>query len=60
MCKDCGCGLPGEKPVGISTHPHTTTTITLTTTLMITVIRTENRATLTNTPKTSSIGGLWR
>ena len=23
MCKDCGCGLPGEKPVGISTHPHT-------------------------------------
>jgi hydrogenase nickel incorporation protein HypB len=22
MCKDCGCGLPGEKPAGISTHTH--------------------------------------
>ena len=22
MCKDCGCGLPGEKPVGISNHHH--------------------------------------
>src|SRR5262245_42307512 len=20
MCKDCGCGLPGEDPVGISAH----------------------------------------
>ena len=22
MCKDCGCGLPGDKPVGISNHHH--------------------------------------
>lgn len=22
MCKDCGCGLPGENPVGISSHSH--------------------------------------
>lgn len=22
MCKDCGCGLPGENPVGISSHHH--------------------------------------
>ena len=22
MCKDCGCGLPGENPVGISAHDH--------------------------------------
>jgi len=22
MCKDCGCGLPGENPVGISAHHH--------------------------------------
>src|SRR5262249_15437242 len=22
MCKDCGCGLPGENPVGISAHAH--------------------------------------
>jgi hydrogenase nickel incorporation protein HypB len=22
MCQDCGCGLPGEKPVGISAHHH--------------------------------------
>ena len=22
MCKDCGCGLPGENPVGIHSHPH--------------------------------------
>ena len=22
MCKDCGCGLPGETPVGISAHNH--------------------------------------
>ncbi len=22
MCKDCGCGLPGESPVGISSHHH--------------------------------------
>ncbi len=22
MCKDCGCGLPGESPVGISAHQH--------------------------------------
>jgi hydrogenase nickel incorporation protein HypB len=22
MCKDCGCGLPGENPVGISAHRH--------------------------------------
>jgi hydrogenase nickel incorporation protein HypB len=22
MCKDCGCGLPGESPVGISAHHH--------------------------------------
>lgn len=22
MCKECGCGLPGEKPVGISAHHH--------------------------------------
>jgi hydrogenase nickel incorporation protein HypB len=22
MCKDCGCGLPGENPVGITSHPH--------------------------------------
>ena len=20
MCQDCGCGLPGENPVGISAH----------------------------------------
>jgi len=22
MCKDCGCGLPGENPIGISAHHH--------------------------------------
>jgi len=22
MCKDCGCGLPGESPVGVSAHHH--------------------------------------
>jgi hydrogenase nickel incorporation protein HypB len=22
MCKDCGCGLPGESPAGISAHEH--------------------------------------
>jgi hydrogenase nickel incorporation protein HypB len=22
MCQECGCGLPGEKPVGISAHHH--------------------------------------
>ena len=22
MCRDCGCGLPGEEPVGISAHHH--------------------------------------
>ena len=22
MCKECGCGLPGKKPVGISAHRH--------------------------------------
>jgi hydrogenase nickel incorporation protein HypB len=22
MCRDCGCGLPGENPVGISAHSH--------------------------------------
>jgi hydrogenase nickel incorporation protein HypB len=22
MCKDCGCGLPGEDPVGVSAHHH--------------------------------------
>jgi hydrogenase nickel incorporation protein HypB len=22
MCKDCGCGLPGEDPVGVSAHSH--------------------------------------
>jgi hydrogenase nickel incorporation protein HypB len=22
MCKDCGCGLPGDKPAGISSHSH--------------------------------------
>ena len=22
MCRDCGCGLPGENPVGISAHNH--------------------------------------
>ena len=22
MCKDCGCGLPGESPVGMSAHHH--------------------------------------
>ena len=22
MCKDCGCGLPGENPVGFSAHSH--------------------------------------
>jgi hydrogenase nickel incorporation protein HypB len=22
MCKDCGCGLPGENPTGISAHQH--------------------------------------
>jgi hydrogenase nickel incorporation protein HypB len=22
MCKDCGCGLPGENPAGISAHSH--------------------------------------
>ena len=22
MCQDCGCGLPGENPVGISAHHH--------------------------------------
>ena len=22
MCKECGCGLPGENPVGISAHHH--------------------------------------
>ena len=22
MCQDCGCGLPGEKPVGINAHHH--------------------------------------
>ena len=22
MCKECGCGLPGEKPVGIEAHHH--------------------------------------
>ncbi|HOX55315.1 MAG TPA: hydrogenase nickel incorporation protein HypB [Candidatus Paceibacterota bacterium] len=22
MCKDCGCGLPGDKPAGISAHHH--------------------------------------
>ncbi|SPE51180.1 putative hydrogenase nickel incorporation protein HypB [Verrucomicrobia bacterium] len=22
MCKECGCGLPGENPVGISAHRH--------------------------------------
>ena len=22
MCQECGCGLPGENPVGISAHPH--------------------------------------
>jgi hydrogenase nickel incorporation protein HypB len=22
MCKDCGCGLPGENPVGVSAHHH--------------------------------------
>ena len=22
MCRDCGCGLPGENPVGISAHHH--------------------------------------
>jgi len=22
MCKDCGCGLPGETPVGFSSHSH--------------------------------------
>ncbi len=22
MCKDCGCGLPGEQPVGYSAHNH--------------------------------------
>ena len=22
MCKECGCGLPGEKPVGIEAHLH--------------------------------------
>jgi hydrogenase nickel incorporation protein HypB len=22
MCQDCGCGLPGENPAGISTHHH--------------------------------------
>jgi hydrogenase nickel incorporation protein HypB len=22
MCKDCGCGLPGETPVGVSAHHH--------------------------------------
>lgn len=22
MCKDCGCGLPGETPIGLSSHHH--------------------------------------
>ena len=22
MCRDCGCGLPGETPIGISAHDH--------------------------------------
>jgi hydrogenase nickel incorporation protein HypB len=22
MCKDCGCGLPGENPAGVSAHQH--------------------------------------
>jgi len=22
MCKDCGCGLPGEEPVGVTAHSH--------------------------------------
>jgi hydrogenase nickel incorporation protein HypB len=22
MCKDCGCGLPGEQPAGVSAHHH--------------------------------------
>ena len=22
MCKDCGCGLPGETPIGVSAHHH--------------------------------------
>ena len=22
MCDNCGCGLPGEKPVGVSAHHH--------------------------------------
>ena len=22
MCKDCGCGLPGEEPAGVSAHHH--------------------------------------
>lgn len=22
MCRDCGCGLPGEEPIGISAHHH--------------------------------------
>lgn len=22
MCRDCGCGLPGESPAGIHPHPH--------------------------------------
>jgi hydrogenase nickel incorporation protein HypB len=22
MCRDCGCGLPGENPVGVSAHHH--------------------------------------
>ena len=22
MCKECGCGLPGENPVGVSAHHH--------------------------------------
>ena len=22
MCEECGCGLPGEKPVGVSAHHH--------------------------------------
>ena len=22
MCRDCGCGLPGEEPIGVSAHHH--------------------------------------
>ncbi|MGD0615830.1 MAG: hypothetical protein ABSA69_10370 [Verrucomicrobiota bacterium] len=54
---DAGCPEKSRWAFQPTLTPTPTITVTHTITIKITVIRTENPATLTNTPKATSIGG---